>query len=238
MISQNLEYVAEGRTFGGYVIYDETRAGRRPGVQVCHEGAGPSGHVRQRAQRLAELGYAAFAPDLFGETFESRQRGVAVIVGLVQSPTAIRGRLGAALEQLKSHPAVDPARTAAIGFCFGGWAALELARSGADIVCAVSFHGGLHTAAPADPGAVRAKILVCAGAEDPHVPADQRAAFEAEMIRGRVDWQLHLHAYAQHGFTDIGVDPAASPGSAYDALADARSWAAMRMLFDEAFGAV
>ena len=238
MISQNLEYLAEGRTFCGYTIHDEARGGRRPGVLVCHEGAGPSALVRERAARLAELGYVAFAPDLFGETFETRQQGVAVIMGLVQSPTAIRLRMRAALEQLRSHPAVDPARTAAIGFCFGGWAALELARSGADLACAVSFHGGLHTAAPAEPGGVRAKILVCTGAEDPHIPADQRAAFEAEMIRAGADWQLHLHAHARHGFTDIGLDPVRSPGSAYDALADARSWAAMRMLFDEALGAI
>lgn len=238
MTAQNLEYTAEGRTFGGHLVHDEARAGRRAGVLVCHEGAGLGEHVRERARRLAELGYVACAPDLFGQPFESREQGVAAIMALVRSPTAMRDRLAAALDKLKSLPTVDPARTAAIGFCFGGWAALELARGGADVDCVVSFHGGLHTAAPAQPGEVRAKILVCTGVEDPHVPADQRAGFEAEMIRSQADWQMHIHAHALHGFTDSRLDPATSPGSAYNALADARSWAAMRALFDEALGAI
>ena len=238
MISQNLDYTADGEGRIGFIAYDETRPGRRPVVLVLHEGAGLGEHVRERARRLAGLGYAAFALDLFGGAFESRAQGMAVITGMVADPSGLRRHGAEALALLKARPEVDPARTAAIGFCFGGWAALEMARGGADLGCVVSFHGGLHTAAPAEPGAIKGPILVCTGADDPHVPAAQRAAFAEEMTRAGADWRINLYGGAQHGFTDASVDPAVSPGSAYHPLADARSWRAMRDLFDEVFEAV
>jgi dienelactone hydrolase len=238
MISQNLDYKADGEARTGYIAYDETRLGRRPAVLVLHEGAGLGEHVRERARRLAGLGYVAFAPDLFGGPFESRKQGIAVITGMTADPSGLRRHADEALALLKGRPEVDPARIAAIGFCFGGWAALEIARGGAGLACVVSFHGGLHAARTAAPGDVRCPILVCAGADDPHVPTDQRAAFAEEMIRAVADWRVNLYGGAQHGFTDASVDPAKWPGAAYHALADVRSWRAMRDLFDEVFGAV
>jgi dienelactone hydrolase len=238
MISQNLDYKADGKARTGYIAYDETRPDRRLGVLVCHEGAGLGEHVRERARRLAGLGYVAFALDLFGGPFESREQGMAVITGMVADPAGVRRHGAEALALLRSRPEVDPARTAAIGFCFGGWAALEIARGGADLGCVVSFHGGLHSTSPAEPGAIKGRVLVCTGADDPHVPAAQRAVFAEEMTRVGADWRINLYGGAQHGFTDAGVNPATSPGSAYHPLADARSWRAMRDLFDEVFGAV
>jgi dienelactone hydrolase len=238
MISQNLDYTADGKARTGYIAYDDARSGRRPAVLVLHEGAGLGEHVRERSRRLAALGCVAFAPDLFGEPFESREQGIAIITGMTTDPSGLRRHADEALTLLQAMPQVDPARAAVIGFCFGGWAALEIARGGADIACAVAFHGGLRCAKPAAAGEIKGPILVCTGADDPHVPADLRAAFEAEMTAAGADWRINLYGGAQHGFTDAAVDPAKWPGAAYHALADARSWRAMLDLFGEVFGPV
>jgi dienelactone hydrolase len=238
MISQNLDYTADGKARTGYIAYDDTRPGRRPAVLVLHEGAGLGEHVRERARRLAGLGYVAFAPDLFGGPFESREQGIATITGMTADPSGLRRHADEALALLKARPEVDPTRIAAIGFCFGGWAALEIARGGAELACVVSFHGGLRAAKPASPGAIKCPILVCIGADDPHVPADQRDAFVAEMTAAGADWRLNLYGGAQHGFTDRSVDAAKWPGAAYHPLADARSWRAMLDLFGEVFGRI
>jgi dienelactone hydrolase len=235
---QNVEYTAGGRQFVGWLAHDAARRDRRPGVLVGHEGYGLGEHTRERAGMLAALGYVAFAPDLFGETFRSREHGIAVISALVKDPSVLRERTNAALDLLRSHDRVDPARTAAIGFCFGGLAALELARSGRDLACVVSFHGGLQTVLPAQPAGVRCKVLACVGADDPFVPPDQRAAFEDEMRGAGVDWQIIVYSQARHGFTNRRIDPEKSPGSAYHALTDQRSWLAMRNLFDETMGTI
>jgi len=199
-----------------------------PAVLVLHGGAGITEHERSRASALAERGYVAFVPDLFGEPFRDRAHGIAVITGLVGDPPRLRGRLTAALEWLRTQPAVDPARVAAIGFCFGGLAALELARSGADLACVVSFHGGLSTKAPAEPGRVRARVLVCTGAADAFAPREHREAFETEMTHAGAAWQLNLYGGAQHGFTE---QTTARPGCAYDRHADEDSWRAFLDLF-------
>jgi dienelactone hydrolase len=120
-----------------------------------------------------------------------------------------------------------------MGFCFGGLAALELARSGADLRAVVTFHGGLTTHAPAEPGAVRAAILVCTGAADPHVTREHREGFVDEMVRAAADWQMHTYSGALHCFTERGVD---RPGAKYDERADRRSWQSMRELFEESMG--
>jgi dienelactone hydrolase len=199
--------------------------GRCAGVLVIHGGGGPSEHERDKARALATLGYVAMAPDLFGERFTDRAHGARVIGALVADAARIRERVIAAWRSLCAHPRVDPDRTAAIGHCFGGLAALELARSGAAIRAAIAFHGGLTTAAPARPGDVKASVLACSGAADPYITREQRAGFEDEMTAAGVDWQHHLYAGARHGFTIAGAD--------FDALAERRSWrAAIALLAD------
>jgi len=146
MISQNLNYAADGKPRTGFLAYDEMRPGSRPVVLVLHEGAGLGEHVRERARRLAALGYVAFALDLFGGRFESREQGLSMIASMTADPSGIRRHVNEAIELMKAWPQVDPARVAVIGFCFGGWAALEIARGGAAVGCVVSFHGGLRTA--------------------------------------------------------------------------------------------
>jgi dienelactone hydrolase len=234
MITQSsVEYTVSGKVFLGVVLTPSPLA-RRPGVLVLHGGAGLGEHERQRARMLAELGYVAFAPDLFGEKFNDRAHGMSVITGLVDQPAVLRERVNAALGGLRMQPYVDPRRTAAIGFCFGGLAALELARSGAEVAAVVSFHGGLSARAPARPGEVTSKILVCTGSADPFVTRAHRATFEDEMTNGDVDWQMIVHGGALHAFTEPTVDPTIRPGCAYHREADRRSWGAMRELLNDA----
>ena len=199
---------------------------------VFHGGAGPGPHERERAERLTELGYVTFVPDLFGEVFESRERRVEVITNLVAEAAIFRSRLVAALNCLCEQSSVEASRIAAIGFCFGGLAALELARSSTPIRAAVSFHGGLVTRAPAEANTVRASILVCTGAADPFVTREHRQTFEDEMTKANADWQLHVSANAMHGFAERGIQ---RPGSAYDQAADERSWQAMQAPLAETF---
>jgi dienelactone hydrolase len=130
---------------------------------------------------------------------------------------------------------VDGTRIAAIGFCFGGTTVLELARSGADVACTVGFHAGLTTSAPAQRGVIRGKVLVCQGADDPIITAEQRNGFTAEMTQAGVDWQMHVYGGVGHSFTNPEIDKWNLPGFTYDASADRRSWLAMRALLEESF---
>jgi dienelactone hydrolase len=222
--------------FAGFFFEPETPL-RRAAVMVLHGGAGLSGHERERARMLSEAGYVAFTPDLFGEPFLSREHGVEVITRLIADTAGLRGRLDDALACLRAHAGVDAARIAAIGFCFGGLAALELARSGADLRAVVSFHGGLTTRAPAEPSAVQAAILACAGAADPFVPREHRTSFEEEMTKAGADWQLHIYSGAMHGFTERPTEGRPPrPGCGYDPTTDRRSWTAMLALLSEAMG--
>ena len=237
MSSETLSYSVDGGTFFGRIFVPHADASR-PCILVCHGGSGAGEHEWTRARRLADLGYLAFAPDLLGGPFPDRETHVNVLRSLVSDPFRMRRRAIAALEVLRPLPQADPARAAAIGFCFGGTVVLELARSGADIKAVVSFHGRLGSTAPAEPGSIRASVLVCAGAVDPFVGAGERRAFEAEMTRAAADWQMIVYSGALHGFTDRNLDPAVHRGCAYDARADRRSWAAMRQPFREVFGEV
>jgi dienelactone hydrolase len=201
-------------------------------------GWGLNDYAKRRVEQLAELGYVAFAADIYGEgriavdIEEARQ-----LSGTYKGDRPLfRARVAAGLETLKAQPSVDPARVAAIGYCFGGTAVLELARGGAEVAGVVSFHGGLDSPTPEDAKNIRAKVLVLHGADDPLVPPAEVLAFEEEMRQGGVDWQLISYGGAVHGFTNpaSGDDPSGR-GVAYNAVADARSWAAMRQFFAELF---
>jgi dienelactone hydrolase len=238
MNEQQIAFSSRGRTLGGVLVEPTAQhTSPRPGVLVLHGGSGLGQHERERAGMLAELGYVAFAPDLFGEVFTSREHGIATITNLVADPPKLRARLADALEWLRASSRVDPERLAAIGFCFGGLAALELARGAADLRAVVSFHGGLTTRMPAVPGAVKAAVLVCTGAADPFVPREHRNAFEDEMTHANVDWQLHVYANAMHGFTEgkLAGPRLQRPGSLYHEPSDRRSWATMRALLEARF---
>jgi dienelactone hydrolase len=209
--------------------------GPRPGLLLIHGGAGLDDHARGQARRYSELGYTVLACDLFGpEVAGDRERIIATVTALRDDPDLLVERAGAALDALLKFPRTD-GRAAAIGFCFGGLAALTLARAGLPLTAAVSMHGSLATPRPADPGAVRARILVCHGARDPHVPMSDVAEFAAEMTRADADWQLNIYGRAMHGFTHNHAVPGAIPGVEYDRETDGLSFAAAHDHLQRAF---
>jgi dienelactone hydrolase len=211
---------------------------RRPGVLVSHEGPGQSDHERTVARRLSALGYVAFALDYHGggERIEDRDEMFRQVGALMANPNLTRALGKAGLEQLLAEPRVDPARVAAIGYCFGGTMSLELGRAGEDLAAIVGFHAGLQSSRPEDARNIKARVLVCMGSADPIVPAEARHAFEAEMEATGVDWQMHVYGGVQHTFTNPAAVNVDLPGIAYDETAAKRSWAAMLQLFEETFG--
>lgn len=221
----------------GYLAWDDGRRGPRPGVLVVHGGAGLDEHAKGRARRIAALGYLAFACDMYGDGIAGdRERIMSTIAALRADRARLTGRALAGIDQLMSHPDVD-ARVGAVGYCFGGMTVLEIAREGAPLAGAVSVHGSLTTQRPAAAGAIRAKLLVCHGALDPHVPTAQVTAFADEMRDARADWQLIVYGGAMHGFTHEHDDGTRMPGVAYHALSDARSSIAIQAFLAECFGA-
>ena len=195
---------------------------------MLHGGAGLDDHTRAQAARWASLGYAVHACDLFGAGLAGdRARVVAELTMLRDDPALLTRRAEAGLAVLRSQ-AGPAAALAAVGYCFGGLAALTMARRGSPIAAAVSIHGTLATVSPARPGTMTARVLVCHGAADPHVPLGDVTAFAAEMDHAEADWQLVMFGRAAHGFTHRDAVPGATPGVAYDRLADERSFAAAR----------
>jgi dienelactone hydrolase len=238
--TESLTYRVGDKTMIGYLARPADAAGLRPGIVVVHEWMGLNAYAKRRAEQLAELGYVALAADMYGDGKVARDVPEAQKLSgeVKQDRPEMRRRAAAALAALKAVKGVDPARVAAIGYCFGGTTVLELARSGADVRGVVSFHGALDTPMPAAPKAVRAAVLACHGADDPYVPAKDVVAFEDEMRKAGAEWQLIKYGGAVHSFTnpDSGSDP--SKGVAYNAAADRRSWAAMQAFFLELFGTI
>jgi len=238
MHSEQLTYQADGLSMHSQLFYEAGVSGRRPGILVFPEAFGLGEHAISRAKRLAGLGYIALACDLHGngEVLGDLEKVMGLLAPLRENPARIRARALGGLTALTERAEVDAKHIAAIGFCFGGTMALELARSGADIAAAVGFHSGLQTAAPGDAHQIKGKVLVCIGADDPAVPPEMRQAFEAEMRAGKVNWQMNLYGGVVHSFTNPAADAMGRPEMArYDAQTDARSWAEMQALFKEVF---
>jgi dienelactone hydrolase len=190
--------------------------------------------MERRAAMLAGQGYLTMIADFYGQAVDSFEASGPLAQMLRTDPDTYRARLRAAIAALRAHAGDLP--MAAIGFCMGGQAALEAARDGADLAAVVSFHGLLNTQAPAVPGAVKARILVCHGDADPMVPREQVLAFWEEMDKAEADWHFHSYSGVRHGFTDPGSDARGLDAVKYNASADRQSWAAMLGLFDEVFG--
>ena len=224
-----MTYQHGGQTFRGTLVYDDAVQGKRPGVLVVHEWMGLVPLTRQHAEKVAKMGYVVLAADMYGngKTAKDTQEAGQLAGALRQDRPLMRARAQAALDALRKHPRVDGEKLAAMGFCFGGGVALELARSGAPLRGTVSFHGNLDTPNPADARNIKGQVLVLHGADDPFVPAEQVSAFETEMRNAKVDWQLNSYGGAVHSFTNpqAGNDP--SKGSAYNEKAATRSFEAL-----------
>jgi dienelactone hydrolase len=218
-------------------VYDAAIQGKRPAVLVVHQWMGLGDYEKKRAEMLARLGYNVFAADIYGKGIRPHTpTEAAAQAGKYKNDRALlRARAQAALDLLARHELSDPQRMAAIGYCFGGTTVLELARSGAELVGVVSFHGGLSTPNPSDAKKIRAKVLALHGADDPNVPPKEVAAFEEEMRQAGVDWQLIAYGGAVHSFTDWNAGHDNSRGAAYNERADRRSWEAMKQFFAEVF---
>jgi len=231
----DLPYSAGGLAMLG-TLYLPEGDGPAPGVVVFPEAFGLGPHARGRAERLAGLGYVALAADLHGNAtlIEDLAAVMPLIAELRADPLKIRARAEGALAALTAQPRLAGQKTAAIGFCFGGTMALELARGGADVAATVGFHSGLATTRPEDARNIKGRVLACIGADDPGIPPEQRAAFEAEMRAGGVNWRLDLYGGVVHSFTNAHAGRLGRPEFArYDAEADRLSWNAMLDLFQQ-----
>ncbi|MDH4560990.1 dienelactone hydrolase family protein [Pseudomonas sp. BN411] len=235
--SQSLRYSVDGVAFEGRLLFDATDSAPRPGLLMAPNWFGVSGGAEELAGKVAGRGYRVLLTDVYGTTVRpgNPAEASAAMLPLKQDRTLLRRRLLAALEALRGQQAAptDAARLAAFGFCFGGTCALELARAGAPLKAAVSFHGSLDTPDPTDARNIQGAVLVLDGAQDPLVPRDQLPAFAREMGEAGVDWQLLSYGGAVHSFTD----PAANnPGTAqYNGKVSRRAFAAMYTLLDEVF---
>jgi dienelactone hydrolase len=194
----------------------------------------PTPAVENKARALAEAGYLALIADFYGTRPANFDEARALAAAIRPDPLAYRRRLRAGIKALAALPEAQGLPLAAIGFCMGGQAALELARDGAPMAAVVSFHGLLDTGLPAEPGRIAARVLVCHGDADPMVPRSQVLAFWEEMDAAEANWHFHSYSGVKHGFTNPA--PTENPATAYDASADRQSWAAMHELFDEVFG--
>lgn len=221
----------------GYSVYDDSFQGKRPGVLVVHQWKGLTDYEKRRADMLAKLGYNVFAADIYGQGVRPTTDAEAGATAgkFKQNIPLLRSRAKAALEVLSSDELTDPKKIVAIGYCFGGTAALELARSGADLAGVVSFHGGLSTPNPGDARNIKGKVLALTGGDDPLVPPKEVEAFQKEMREAKVDWQVNIYGGAVHAFTDWTVGNDNSKGVAYNEKADHRSWEAMKVFFAEVF---
>jgi dienelactone hydrolase len=239
MDTRDISYSSGDKTLTGYLA-DGAKGGKAPGILVCHQGGGLTEHAKERARMLAGLGYVAFALDMYGVVPTSIAQAQPLMMELLTNPAEMRKRAHAGLEILKKQPNVDTKRLAAIGFCMGGGLVIELSRCEPDLACVVAFHPGLSgpTALPeTDDRKVTAKVMVCAGVEDPLIPAESREHFIKLMNAAGADWQFLTYSKAGHSFTDKSVDALNMNGFKFHAPTDKRSWAAMRELFDETFGA-
>jgi dienelactone hydrolase len=238
VVTKKMTYTHEGTTFVGFLAYDDAAKGKRPGILVVHEWWGLNDYAQQRAEALAKLGYVAFACDMYGEgkTTEHPKEAGAMATAVRKDAARWTGRAAAALKLLQSQEQTDAAKVAAIGYCFGGSTALQLALGGADLAAVVSFHGALPTITAADAKAIKAKILICHGADDSFIPEDAITKFRAALEGASVDYQFVYYGNAQHSFTVPGIDAKGVKGLKYNAAADQRSWAQMQALFAEVFG--
>lgn len=240
--TRRVRYDAAGVEAEGYIAAPAGAGtdGRepRPALLLIHMWMGLVPFVEERARWLAELGYSAFALDLFGAGVRpnDREEAAALMKTFRDDPELTRSRALAGLEALRAQPECDGSRVAAIGWCFGGHVALELARAGADVAAALSFHGFLDTKRPAEPGTVRAKLLAFHGIVDPMVPREQILDFSDEMQRAGADWQVVVYGNAGHSFTNPAAGNDVDSGFFYEERADRRSWSLLRSHLAETIG--
>ncbi|MBL7739443.1 MAG: dienelactone hydrolase family protein [Chitinophagaceae bacterium] len=240
MKEENITYTGDGVTMNGFVVYDSNSTEKRPAVIVVHEWWGLNDYAKRRAKELADMGYVAMALDMFGEgrTADNPDSAMKLAGPFYGNKAMAKARFDAALEKLKSYSQVDPSKIAAIGYCFGGAMVLNMAKLGEDLAGVVSFHGNLNVV-PADKNLLKAKILVCHGADDPLVPQAEVDQFKKEMDSIGAAYTFKAYPGAVHAFTNPAADGVHQkfPGLpvGYNAAADSASWKDMKDFFGTIF---
>ncbi len=233
-----VEYKIDDKVYEATLAMDSKIKTKKAAVVVFHNWMGVTSETESKITELAKLGYIAMAADLYGKGIRPKDQKQAgeLAFALKENRAQLRQRVNAALNVLSKLAGVDSKRMFATGYCFGGTAALELARSGADLLGVVSFHGGLSSPNPADAKNIKAQVLVYHGAIDPMVPATEVDAFKKEMDEAKVNYQFTAFAQTVHSFTDKAAGSDLSKGVAYNEQADKRSWQGMLAFFIELAG--
>lgn len=233
--TEKIAYTKDGVKLEGVLAYNDKIKKPRPGVIIFPDWMGRGEYTEMRAKQLAEMGYVAFAADVYGmENNPADQKAASELAGKYRADNKLmRDRANAAFETISQNKNVDKSKVAAIGYCFGGTIALELARAGAPVKGVISFHGGLATKEKAT--TLAPKILVLHGGDDPFVPEKDIVEFQKEMRDAKADWQFVSYGNAVHSFTLKHAGNDNSKGAAYNELADKRSWKEMKTFFEELF---
>jgi dienelactone hydrolase len=235
IVTRTFDYLHDGATFDAYLT-SVPDALARPTVLIAHAWAGRTPFEEGRAQALAELGYTALAIDVYGKGVRggTTEQNAALMQPLVDDRGLLQGRMVAALEAARAQPEVHSAKVAAIGYCFGGLAVLDLARCGADVAGVASFHGILTPPGNLDGARASAKVLVLHGYDDPMAPPEAMNALARELSAAGVDWQIHAYGHTLHSFSMPGKEDA-DLGIRYSATAERRSWQALKDFLAELF---
>ncbi|HET7730152.1 MAG TPA: dienelactone hydrolase family protein [Usitatibacter sp.] len=230
VVEKNVDYQYNGRTMKGFLAYDDAVSGPRPGVLVVHEWWGLNDYIRGRARQMAERGYVAFAPDMYGEGRTTRDpKEAGALSGSVRPELVPRAKAG--LEVLRGQPGVDAARLGAMGFCFGGSTVLALAYSGEDLKGTVLFHGSLFPPAEGQAAKIRSPIVILHGEKDTFIKPETIVQVKDALEAGKVDWYMVTYAQAVHAFTNPDADSFGLPGIGYNEKAATRSWDEMQRFF-------
>jgi dienelactone hydrolase len=239
---KDVSYEANGRTLKGYIAYDDAIKGKRPGVLVVHEWWGQNEYARKRARMLAELGYTALAVDMYGDgkVVDNPDDAGKLSTEVSKDMHMAKARFEAGMQLLRKQETVDANEIAAFGYCFGGGVVLNMARLGEDLKGVASFHGGLATDNPAQPGKVKARIISFSGDADPMITADKVAGFKKEMENAGANYRVVTYSGAKHAFTNPDADELGKKFKlpiAYDAAADKDSWEQAKKFLHEVFAA-
>ena len=240
VVGKTVEYSSGSVTMKGYLVYSDKIQGKRPGILVVHEWWGLNDYSRKRADMLAELGYVAFAVDMYGDgkNVDNPSDAGKLAGEVMQNTSAMRTRFLAAMDFLKKDARVDSTDIAAIGYCFGGGVVLAMARNGADLKGVASFHGTLATQTPAKPGEIKGKVLVLTGTADKFVPPKDVQNFKSEMEAAKVDYKVVGYPGAMHAFTNPAATELGKKFNlplAYNENADKKSWTEMKKFFRSIF---
>ena len=239
--TKEIEYSSGGAKLKGYLAYDDSVKGKRPGVLVVHEWWGHNEHARDRARMLAKLGYTVLAVDMYGDgKFAEHPKKAGEFMNAAFTDwEGSQAKFNAAKKLLQSHATVDPKRIASIGFCFGGAVSLRMARGGADLAAVVAFHSALPTDPPVSAGQVKAAILVLNGADDAWLDPKAVASFKKEMSAATKDFKYVSLKGVKHSYTNKQADEFSKKfkldNLQYNKSADQKAWAAMQALFKRVF---